>query len=80
MAAGELAPLEQYLKMHPGAQPGPCIGCGAENYPLSMGGPAICPQCDCQPPEHRVRHLAAENRRLRQRIAELEARSGATLP
>ena len=26
---------------------GPCIVCGATNYPLSMGGPNICPPCDC---------------------------------
>lgn len=27
--------------------PGPCICCGATNYALSMGGPTICPSCDC---------------------------------
>jgi hypothetical protein len=27
--------------------PGPCIYCGATNYALSMGGPTICPSCDC---------------------------------
>jgi hypothetical protein len=26
---------------------GPCVYCGAVNYPLSMGGPTICPSCDC---------------------------------
>lgn len=26
---------------------GPCVICGAKDYPLSMGGPAICPKCDC---------------------------------
>lgn len=26
---------------------GPCIVCGKTNYPLSMGGPDICPMCDC---------------------------------
>ncbi|MFA6167769.1 MAG: hypothetical protein WC700_14205, partial [Gemmatimonadaceae bacterium] len=25
---------------------GPCHGCGATNYPLSFGGPNICPACD----------------------------------
>ena len=49
-------------------QPGPCIGCGAENYPLSTGGPSICPACDCMPAEGRVKDLAAENRRLRQAL------------
>jgi hypothetical protein len=28
-------------------QPGPCIICGAKDYALSMGGPDICPSCDC---------------------------------
>jgi len=26
---------------------GPCVVCGDMNYPLSMGGPSICPKCDC---------------------------------
>jgi hypothetical protein len=25
--------------------PGPCIKCGAKNYPLSIAGEAYCPQC-----------------------------------
>lgn len=54
-------------------QPGACTGCGATNYPPSMGGPGICPACDCLPPEKRVRQLAEENRMLRARVAELEA-------
>jgi hypothetical protein len=41
---------------------GPCVLCGAKDYPLSMGGPTICPACDCghglSPNE------AATNRRL----------------
>lgn len=27
--------------------PGPCVICGLSNYPLSAGGPTICPSCDC---------------------------------
>lgn len=27
-------------------QPGPCVVCGDVNYPLSCGGPALCPICD----------------------------------
>lgn len=46
-------------------QPGPCLACGATNYPLSMGGPGICPACDCYPPERRVGQLAVDNRELR---------------
>jgi hypothetical protein len=26
---------------------GPCVVCGAVDYPLSMGGANICPNCDC---------------------------------
>jgi hypothetical protein len=31
---------------------GPCVGCGAMNYSNSMGGPHICPACDCGYPPH----------------------------
>jgi hypothetical protein len=27
--------------------PGPCVICGALDYELSVGGPDICPSCDC---------------------------------
>lgn len=26
---------------------GPCIFCGKTNYPPSLGGPQVCPSCDC---------------------------------
>lgn len=65
--------LTEYIATFGPVQPGPCGGCGAENYGLSMGGPGICPACDCLPPERRVKQLAEENRMLRQRVAELEA-------
>lgn len=26
---------------------GPCVVCGLTKYPLSVGGPTICPTCDC---------------------------------
>lgn len=65
--------LEEYIARFPNPQAGPCAGCGAEGYSLSMGGPGICPACDCLPPERRVKQLAEENRMLRQRVAELEA-------
>ncbi len=63
--------LEEYIAKFGHIQAGPCTGCGATDYRLSMGGPGICPACDCLPPEQRVRELAEENRVLRARIAEL---------
>lgn len=30
-----------------GLMPGPCVYCGALNYQPSIGGPGICPSCDC---------------------------------
>ena len=52
---------------------GPCVICGDKNYPLSMGGPTICPSCDCGPPNpRRVREererLLAEIERLRREL------------
>lgn len=42
-------------------QPGPCVVCGEVNYPLSMGGPSICPSCDCgKPPIEKLNHLRAQ--------------------
>lgn len=52
-------------------QRGPCATCGDVGYPLSAGGPRICPACDSQPPEKRVRQLADENRELRKLIIQL---------
>jgi hypothetical protein len=49
------------------AQAGPCIICGLRDYPLSMGGPTICPACDCG---HNGPTLIAAQKR---RIEELEA-------
>lgn len=48
---------------------GPCALCGGINYPASLGGPGICPSCDCGiPPE--VSRLRRENQRLRLLLAE----------
>lgn len=41
-------------------QSGPCVVCGATNYALSMGGPTICPSCDCGPPKPRDVRLLRE--------------------
>lgn len=50
---------------------GPCVMCGATDYRLSMGGPGICPSCDCGiSPE--VSRLKRENAELRARLAKLE--------
>lgn len=51
----------------------PCQVCGAENYPPSMGGPGICPACDCghsASPRH-YRELREENERLRTEVIRL---------
>lgn len=42
------------------SQSGPCLGCGAVNYPLSMGGPDVCPACDVYPPETRAKQLGQQ--------------------
>lgn len=48
---------------------GPCVLCGDTDYPASLGGPMICPSCDCGiPPE--IARLKRENARLRQELAE----------
>jgi len=39
-------PLSGYKKC-PFWSLGPCMKCGIKGYPLSMGGTAICPACDC---------------------------------
>ena len=58
--------------------PGPCVICGGTNYELSMGGPTICPSCDCGPPNPRqVREmreaLTTNITKLRALVAELAA-------
>ena len=54
-------------------QSGPCIVCGDVNYPLSMGGPSICPSCDCGRPPALTRHRR-EAEELRSRCRQFEAR------
>lgn len=57
-------------------QPGPCALCGAMNYPLSYGGPTICPPCDCSPPSPRqLRHLREEITRLKDELEYHKPRS-----
>lgn len=55
------------------SQPGPCCICGDTNYQLSLGGPTICPACDCgASTDPRVaRNLRAEITRLRTENIEL---------
>jgi hypothetical protein len=49
---------------------GPCVVCGETDYPMSCGGPSICPSCDCGvPPE--VKKLRRENSELRAEILAL---------
>lgn len=48
---------------------GPCIFCGAVDYPMSVGGPTICPACDCGDfGPQRVRQLGAFIADLQQRL------------
>jgi len=50
--------------------------CGQINYPLSMGGPGICPACDCgiDPGETRARREAHERiYALEQEVSRLKA-------
>ena len=39
--------LQKFIDKYPNPQKGPCVCCGITDYPLSMGGPDICPKCDC---------------------------------
>jgi hypothetical protein len=49
---------------------GPCIICGATDYGLSLGGPTICPACDCGGVSpQRLRAQTDEIKRLRDLIA-----------
>jgi hypothetical protein len=50
---------------------GPCQICGATEYPLSFGGPSICPACDCGIPP--------EVTKVHSRIASLERELAAAL-
>jgi len=51
---------------------GPCVVCGLRNYPLSFGGPTICPACDCgnsgpqlvRSQKHRIAELESALSRL----------------
>jgi hypothetical protein len=55
--------------------PGPCVICGATNYALSMGGPSLCPACDCG---HFNGHaLAVHNAKLSAQLQAAEARAEA---
>ena len=52
-------------------QSGPCVMCGATDYPLSYGGSAVCPACDCGHPNAQM--VALRNEALTRRVRELEA-------
>lgn len=66
--------LDEYLAAYPNPQAGPCALCGETNYSLSMGGPAICPSCDCQDPQDRVKELVVIARYWRERALAAERR------
>lgn len=50
---------------------GPCKMCGATGYPMSFGGPDICPACDCgvNPDVTRLKRELAEARAELLRLA-----------
>jgi hypothetical protein len=51
---------------------GPCILCGATNYPSSFGGPLICPSCDCgNPPQQKQEYFSLFPEAKSDRIIEL---------
>lgn len=57
--------------------PGPCVICGSTNYALSMGGPTICPSCDCgdfgiERVKRLGRELASTREELQARMKALE--------
>lgn len=52
------------------SQPGPCKVCGKTNYPSSLGGPDICPECDCGSFNPNI--LAYQNAKYADRLAALE--------
>lgn len=52
---------------------GPCVCCGATGYALSMGGPSICPACDCGRFGGTV--LAIHNAKLTAELQASEARA-----
>ena len=55
-------------------QAGPCVVCGRTGYPLSMGGPSICPPCDCGPPSpRRIEEMRSEIFALRDEVERLRA-------
>jgi uncharacterized Zn finger protein (UPF0148 family) len=57
--------------------PGPCVICGLTDYPLSFGGPTICPSCDCgdfgpvkiERQRKEIESQRAENERLKEHLA-----------
>lgn len=62
--------------------PGPCVACGMTDYPLSMGGPGICPWCDCHGAEGGLRFqlntVTAERDELAREVARLKGEAPAT--
>jgi len=53
-------------------QTGPCVICDATNYPLSYGGPTVCPSCDCGDfGIKKIKQQRDEIERLRSEIIEL---------
>jgi hypothetical protein len=41
---------------------GPCVSCGDTGYPLSCGGPSLCPTCDTGASQRPKNYLAMRKR------------------
>lgn len=61
---------EQSIATSSASQAGPCVVCGLRDYPLSFGGPTICPSCDCgNTGQQKVRRQAERIRELEKQLA-----------
>ena len=52
---------------------GPCVYCGDTNYANSIGGPMVCPSCDCGDfGVYKVQRQAKIIEQLRERVEQLQ--------
>ncbi len=68
------------MSVNRGLQPGPCVVCGATNYPPSLGGPNICPSCDCgRPSPVQLRRMREDHQALLRASVRLTAEHATTM-